>query len=97
MKRQKQFEKFLAVDFSLDDAPQSGRPVEIDSDQVKTLIENNQHYIMWEIADVLKIPKSSIENYLHQLGYVNCFVVPRKLSEKNLLDRISAWDSLLKY
>ena len=44
MKRQKQFEKFLAVDFSLDDAPQSGRPVEIDSDQVKTLIENNQHF-----------------------------------------------------
>ena len=34
----------------------------------------------------------------HQLGYVNCFDVwvPHKLSEKNLLDCISACNSLLK-
>ena len=40
------FAKFCARNFSLDDAPRSGRPVEIDSDQIKILIENNQHYIM---------------------------------------------------
>ena len=40
---QKWFAKFHAGDFSLDDAPRSGRPVEVDSDQIKTLIENNQH------------------------------------------------------
>ena len=34
--------KFCAGDFSLDDAPQSGRPVEVDSDQIETLIENSQ-------------------------------------------------------
>ena len=34
------------------------RPVEVDSDQMKTLIENNQHYTMWVIADILRIPKS---------------------------------------
>ena len=39
---QKWFEKFRAGDFSLDDAPQLGRPVEVDSDQIETLIENNQ-------------------------------------------------------
>ena len=39
---QKWFVKFHAGDFSLDDAPQSGGP--FDSDQIKTLIENNQHY-----------------------------------------------------
>ena len=51
-----------------------------------------------EIADILKISKSSVENHLHQLSYVNCFDVwvPHKLSEKNLLDPISACDSLLK-
>ena len=65
------FVKFHAGDFTLDDAPQSGRPVEVDSDQIKTLIENSQHYSMQEIADILKIPKSSIENHLHQLGYVH--------------------------
>ena len=38
--------KFHAGDFSVNDAPQSGRPVEVDSDQIETLIENNQHYTM---------------------------------------------------
>ena len=41
---QKWFAKFLARDSSLDDAPQLGRQVEVDSDQTETLIENNQHY-----------------------------------------------------
>ena len=31
-----------AGDFLLDDAPWSGRPVEVDSDQIETLIENNK-------------------------------------------------------
>ena len=44
--------------FSLDNAPQSGRPVEVDSNQIKTLIENNQRYTTWEIADILKTAKS---------------------------------------
>ena len=43
---QKWFAKFHAGDFSLDDAPWSGRAVEVDSDQIKTLIENNQCYTM---------------------------------------------------
>ena len=34
---QKWFEKFHAGDFSLDDAPWSGRPVQVDSDQIETL------------------------------------------------------------
>ena len=89
--------KFRAGESSLDDAPRSGRPVEVDSYQIETLIKNNQHYTMWEIADILKMSKSSVENRLHQPGYVNHFDVwvPYKLSEKNLLDCISAYDSLL--
>ena len=55
---QKWFAKVCAGDFSLDDAPWSGRPVEVDNNQIKTLIENNQHYTMWEIADKFKISKS---------------------------------------
>ena len=42
----------------LDDAPRSGRPVEVDSEQTETLTENNQHYSMQEIGDILKISKS---------------------------------------
>ena len=54
---EKWFAKFHAGDSSPDDAPQSGRPVEVDSDQIKMLIENNQHYTTQEIADILKISK----------------------------------------
>ena len=52
------FAKFCAKDFSLDDAPRSGRPVEVNSNQIQTLPENNQHHTMWEIANILKISKS---------------------------------------
>ena len=41
----KWFAKFRAGDFSLDNAPQSGRPVEVDSSQMEALIENNRCYI----------------------------------------------------
>ena len=41
---QKWFAKFHAEDFSLDNAPSSGRPVEVDSDQMETLIEDNEYY-----------------------------------------------------
>ena len=91
--------KFRAGDFLLEiDAPRSGRPIEVDNDQTETLIENDQCYTTWEIADILNISKSRAENHLHQLGYVYCFDVwvPHKLREKNLLDHISACNSLLK-
>ena len=55
---QKWFVKFHAGDFSLNNAPQLGRPLEVDSNQIKTLTENNQYYTMQEIAGILKIPKS---------------------------------------
>ena len=94
---QKWSAKFRA-DFSMDDAPRSGGPVEVDSDHIETLIGNNQHCTAREIADILKISVSSLENHLHQPGYVNHFDawVPHKISEKKLLNRISTCDSLLK-
>ena len=38
---QKWLAKFHAGDFSLNNAPQSDRPVEVDSNQIETLIDNN--------------------------------------------------------
>ena len=37
----KWFVKFHTGNFSLDDVPLSARPVEVDSNQIETLIENN--------------------------------------------------------
>ena len=45
----KWFDKFHAGDFSLDDDPGSGRPVKIDSDQIKTLNENSQ--MLYHVGD----------------------------------------------
>ena len=53
---QKWFAKFHARDLSLDDAPWSGRPVEVDSNQINTLTENNQWSTTWEIATYSKSP-----------------------------------------
>ena len=55
---QKWFVKFHAGDFLLDDALWLGRPVEVDSDQIETLIKNSQRSVFQEITDMLKIPKS---------------------------------------
>ena len=55
---QKWFTKFRAGDLLLDDNPRLGRPVQVDSDQIETLIENNQRYTTWERANILKISKS---------------------------------------
>ena len=49
---------FCARDSSLDDAPWLGRPGEVDINQSKTLIDNNQCYTTWEMTDILKLPKS---------------------------------------
>ena len=43
---QKWFANFCARDFLLDDAPPLSRPVEVDSDHIKTLTEQDQHYTM---------------------------------------------------
>ena len=96
---QKWFAKFCAGYFSLDNAPWLGRPTEVDSDQIETLTENNQCHTMQEIAGILKLSKTSPENHLYQFGYVNHFNVwvPHKLSQKNLLDPISACDSPPKH
>ena len=84
---QKWFVKFHTGDFSLDDAPRSDRQVEVESDQIKTLTENNQSYTMSEIFDIFKISKSSTENHLYQLGYANCFDVwvPHKQQQQIFL------------
>ena len=75
--------------------------VDVDGDQIETVLENNQCYTMRETVDILKISASSIGNHLCQLGYVNCFDVwyPPRLGQKKkkkILDHFSACNSLLK-
>lgn len=69
---QKWFAKFRSGDFSLEDTSRVGRPVEIDTDEIKTLIRSNQRYTTREIADIVNVSKSSVKNHLRQLGYIYC-------------------------
>ena len=55
---QKWFARFRAGDFSLDNALQSGRPIEVNDNQIETFVKNNQHCTMWERANILKTSKS---------------------------------------
>ena len=52
------FAKFCDRDFSVYNTPQSGRLVKVDSNQIKTLIKNNQCSTTEKIASILKISKS---------------------------------------
>ena len=49
---QKCFVKFCAGDFSMDNVPLSGRPVEVDSDQIETLIGNNHVGNSWHTKNI---------------------------------------------
>ena len=93
---QKWFAKFHAGDFALDGAPWSGRPVEVDSDQIETLIENSQHYTMREIVTYSKYPNQALKIICTSLVMLIALMFGLHISEKNLLDCIPACDSLLK-
>ena len=83
-------------DLSLDYAPWSGKPVEVDRNQIKTLTENNQHHTTREIADILKCPNQMLKIICTSLVMLIALMFGFHISEKNLLDHISACDSLLK-
>ena len=69
----KWFVKFYVGDFSPGATSHSGRPVEVDCDQIETLTENNQHYTRQAIDDIFEIANSSTEN--HCINLVNHFDV----------------------
>ena len=77
----KWFVKFHAGCFALDDVPQLGGPVEVDGDQIETLIESNQHYTTQEIANILKISKSI--KLLVKMKNVS--LILRKINHMNVL------------
>jgi len=95
---QKWFAKFRSGDFDVNDAPRSGRPTEINSSDVKAIIDENPFQSVREIAATLNISHTSVENHLRQLGYVfrDNVWMPHELTEANLATRISICDSLQK-
>ena len=68
------FDKFRSGDFSLKDEKRSGRPVEVDDDLIKAMIDSDRHSTTREIAKKLHVSHTCIENHLKQtLLRTNCF------------------------
>jgi len=92
------FTKFRSGDFSLEDEPRSGRPSEVDDDQIKALIDLNRHVTEREIVEKLNIPKSTVHERIKSLGLVKKLDiwVPHESKEIYLTNRINACDMHLK-
>jgi len=54
-----------------EDREHSDRPLVVDDDQIKSLIENNPHYMTREIAEIIDVSQKTVVNHLHTLGYVS--------------------------
>ncbi|KZC08453.1 Histone-lysine N-methyltransferase SETMAR [Dufourea novaeangliae] len=84
------FKKFRSGDFSLKDDQRSGRPTEVDDDQIKAIIEEDRHITVREIAERLNVSHTTIENHLKCLGLAKKLDiwVPHILKEIHLTQRI---------
>jgi len=66
------FAKFRAGDTTCEDRERSGRPLMVDDDQIKSLIESNPHYMTREITEIIDVSQKTVVNRcnLHTFGYV---------------------------
>jgi len=63
--------KFRAGDTTCENCERSDRPLVIDDDQIKSLIEINPRYTTREIAEIIDVSQKTVVNHLHTLGYVS--------------------------
>ena len=67
---QKWFVKFHAGNFLLDDAPQLGRPVEVDSNQIETLTENHRCYTTQEMWHTQNIQINKVIGKMKNVSFI---------------------------
>ena len=94
---QRWFNRFREGDTSLQDHPKSGRPVELDNDVLKTIVESNPRQTIEELAEVLDCGWSTVQEHLNQIGKVNRAGVwtPHELTEANKALRSTICNSLV--
>ena len=84
------FHRFNTGDYSLEDHPRSGRPLEVDIEALRSLVESDPRLTTRSMADTLGCSHVAIENHLHSMGKVLKIGswVPHQLSQKDL-DRLA--------
>ena len=77
------FKKFYEGDKSLEDEERSGRPLEVDNEQLRAIIEADHLTTKQEVGEELNVDCSMIIRHLKQIGKVKKLSkwVPHELSE----------------
>jgi len=94
---QRWFHRFMGGDYSLIDRPRSGRPSVVDPETLEGLVETDPQQTAQDLAAVMSCDRSTITRHLHTLGKTNRagVWVPHQLTEKNLMERVLACQTLL--
>lgn len=92
------FARFRSGNFDVKDASRSGRPVTEKADEILQMVELDRHASTVDIAQALNIDQKTVWNHLQKSGYKKTLDVwvPHELTQKNLIDRISISEMLLK-
>lgn len=94
----KWFARFRSGNLEVKDAPRTGRPIVEKVDEIFQKIHEDRHISTRDIARELHIGQSSVLRHLQKAGYTKKLDVwvPHELSMKNLMDRVSACETLKK-
>src|SRR5262245_26053308 len=92
-------QKFSVGNFSLQDEARSGRPSEINNDELFAALRENPRSTTRELAMLLNCTQPSIVGHLSNLGFVKRLGswIPHRLSENQREHRISTCVSLLSH
>jgi len=91
------FKRFNQNNYNLEDKPRSGRPPEVDIDQLQALVKSDPRQSTRCIATTLSCHHSTIARNLAQLGYRNLLgaLVPHTLTPRQQNQRSDICMSLL--
>ena len=91
------FHRFKNGNFELDDLPHTGRPLQVDMDLLKQLIEQDPRLTTRCLAERLGCSYIAVETHLHELGKTWKYGVwiPHELSPLQLQYRVDACMELL--
>ncbi|XP_040575887.1 histone-lysine N-methyltransferase SETMAR-like [Lepeophtheirus salmonis] len=89
--------RFYSGIFDVKDVARSGRRIVENVDRIMGIVESDRHVATVSIAEELNMLQKTVCNHLNKAGYKKKLGVwvPHELTEKNLIDRISACESLI--
>ena len=91
------FKKFRGGDESLEDDERSGRPSDVDNDQLRALVEANPRTTVRQLASELDVTYTTISNHLREIGKTKKIDkwVPHELNDNQKKRRYEVLSSLL--